>query len=1123
MTWLTGWTYRKSITIVENTTPSGTVTTNGTATVSGSGTNFTYWDINDTITIDGIAYTVTAIISNTLLTTSNIIPTGSSQSYTMQRKNYQLKVYVNYGSGTDSVSPTYQVYCNSYCNTDFSDVTFVNSAGTKIPFWVQNSVSSSQEMVWVSIPSIDSSIGATIYIYYGNSGQTTSDSNGSNTFIFFDDASANHSSSYTGCGADVFGYDATNKVYTSKEDAWMAWYATAVGLRSHIRAGVQVKFTNLSVSNQQPAIFLRYSSGIIYQIRYIRMNGWDDTAIFYGSWASSNGIGSYGSTFTPTQGVWYAMESTVFGSSLVDDICLLSGTVESHATATDTNLTTGNVGFALADVNSGNPVMKNFYVASYTSPEPTITAWGTEFTVGTIYDTDIKLYKPNIPKTYSFDILISKQGWLVGFNYRRSITVYGTNITGTLSNFPILIHLSASSGRGTTDVSSIFTKLGTNKLKIAITTDDGMTQCYVEIEKWDSVNNVAWLWFKAPSIPNGISQVFYLYYDPDAEDNTSYVGAVGSTPAMAVWDSNFLAVFHMIDGIDTTHIYNSVDGASRTKTGAGTPENSLAGIIGDCQYKTIGCDIDIGTDPNINLKGTGMTLECWAKTTTLSESSGNQRIISKHGSYTLRFVNNKVNCEAYFFLGNFYHATGATTLTQGVWYYLTGIYDGGHIYVYFNATQDGSYALSSSIDDSNVHDTLLTTAWDSTSEPWYGYLDEVRLSKTARSQAWISASYYSGLDSLLTYGTETANITTKTITYSIGTLFKVLNLPTTYDIDVLLQNLAIQAVYDVDIWLQTINVPATYTVDAVLKLFNIEKTRDIDMLLVGQGSVTYDIDTWLTRLGIPVDAPIDALLEKFDVEKDDTIDVLLVKLAILTTDSVDVLFKKLSKISGYSINLGIEKYPIKPYWIDILFKKFFLTKSYNLDTILAQRRKLTSESIDLILNDVALYLLKGRTNAVKTSIMDRITAALAPTNVIVIDAWRMPAYNFDSFSGPLCSVKIGLSKQQKLSYGEYITRKYFGTYFLYTFSIHVIVRYDPIPIGDAEIESQTAYNLANKIITYLRTNNVDEYYGVLDTYQITARESDPSGGAHKGAHMARIIIDGYILAERPWKNKRVTP
>jgi len=186
---------------------------------------------------------------------------------------------------------------------------------------------------------------------------------------------------------------------------------------------------------------------------------------------------------------------------------------------------------------------------------------------------------------------------------------------------------------------------------------------------------------------------------------------------------------------------------------------------------------------------------------------------------------------------------------------------------------------------------------------------------------------------------------------------------------------------------------------------------------------------------------------------------------------------------------------------------------YYVDTKLIKRVNVPI-SIDFLLSN---YLTRGRTNAVKNSLMARVKAAVSPDNITIIDAWRMPAYDYDTFTGPLCSVKINLSRQQKLSYGEAITNGYGGTYWLYNFSLHVIARYEPVPTGGAEIESSTAFDFANRIVSYLRKYNTDRDNGVLDTIQITARESDPSGGGKAGAHMARIIVEGYILAERPWR------
>ena len=164
--------------------------------------------------------------------------------------------------------------------------------------------------------------------------------------------------------------------------------------------------------------------------------------------------------------------------------------------------------------------------------------------------------------------------WLSGFSNRLAITISPDNIDDTLTDYPVKIWLSESSGINTADLSSVFNKLGSdaNRKKIAVTTSDGLTQCYVEIANWDTENKQAELHVRVPSVSSSASTVIYLYYDADHADNDSYVGDTASTPAKAVWDANFSAVYHMNDGADTSHIYDSTSNVNHgTKLAANEP------------------------------------------------------------------------------------------------------------------------------------------------------------------------------------------------------------------------------------------------------------------------------------------------------------------------------------------------------------------------------------------------------------------------------------------------------------------------------------------------------------------------------------------------------------------------
>jgi hypothetical protein len=99
---------------------------------------------------------------------------------------YQIKINVHSNSGTDNGA---DVYLNGKCKADFGDIRFVASDQTTLlPYWIE-SISGNVAIVWVKIlDNLDSSA-TTIYLYYGNSGASTT-SNGGSTFAFFDDFSA---------------------------------------------------------------------------------------------------------------------------------------------------------------------------------------------------------------------------------------------------------------------------------------------------------------------------------------------------------------------------------------------------------------------------------------------------------------------------------------------------------------------------------------------------------------------------------------------------------------------------------------------------------------------------------------------------------------------------------------------------------------------------------------------------------------------------------------------------------------------------------------------------------------------------------------------------------------------
>jgi archaellum component FlaF (FlaF/FlaG flagellin family) len=352
--------------------------------------------------------------------------------------------------------------------------------------------------------------------------------------------------------------------------------------------------------------------------------------------------------------------------------------------------------------------------------------------------------------------------WLSGWNKRVEITIDHNDTDSALSNFPVLVYLSnSSSGRNNDDVSFVFDELqnDTNRKKIAVTTSDGTTQCFVEIEKWDDANEEAWLWVKVPSISNSSDTDLYLYYDNAHADNTDYVGDTNSTAGETVWDANFKLVTHMRDDPDTAHLRDSTSSNNDgTKTGAGEPAVTMDGQIADAQVFD-GTDDEVDCQNAASLQITGaITVEAWCKpdvaTGVYAGIVGKLRYAGgDYAGYALA----KHDTDVF----RFQVASGGTSeiidsdadYSDANWHYIVGVHRGDTFYLYVDGveqTATGTRAIEESGNDFRIGRQY----YDYDNRWWEGIIDEVRVSDANRSAAWIKATYESGRDDLVDFGSE---------------------------------------------------------------------------------------------------------------------------------------------------------------------------------------------------------------------------------------------------------------------------------------------------------------------------------------------------------------------------------
>jgi len=343
---------------------------------------------------------------------------------------------------------------------------------------------------------------------------------------------------------------------------------------------------------------------------------------------------------------------------------------------------------------------------------------------------------------------------LAGWKKRIRLDIDYTNkIGGSVTQFPVTIFLKPTNG----DTWKVFNEVGNNYRKIAITKADGVTELKVEMELWDVANKVGVLHTSLANWVIGGDTCIYLYYDGSHYDNPN-VGNIASTAGQAVWDSNFKMVQHMND-YDTSHIKDSTSNNNDgTKKAINEPVEADGQIAKAQDFDGSDDYINLGRPASLNLTS-AWTLEAWVKPTSSPNGSG---IITEAFSgdnivqYELGFGMNANRplrlMTGFFHSGAWSLAEDSVDISTNQWIHIIGTWDGTTLRVYKNGALVGSnvpgrssQAGSESFWIGRRHDTYTSASF------FPGLIDEVRISNTGRSAAWIKASYNSGNNTLLKY------------------------------------------------------------------------------------------------------------------------------------------------------------------------------------------------------------------------------------------------------------------------------------------------------------------------------------------------------------------------------------
>jgi hypothetical protein len=335
----------------------------------------------------------------------------------------------------------------------------------------------------------------------------------------------------------------------------------------------------------------------------------------------------------------------------------------------------------------------------------------------------------------------------------RQMTVNHTLVPSTQSNFTVLVNVTDATLKTVSNGGHV---ANSNGYDIGFYTDSsGSTKLKWEIDSYNPSTGRLIAWVKIPTLSSTSDTSFYLFYgDPSITTDQS--------DRVNTWDSNFKAVYHFGDGTTLTAT-DSTGGNNGTLINSPTASTGKIGgaghfIAANTQKITLANPADFPI-------ATAFTLEVWAKP---ADNVAYKCPISWGTVPEAVFVTARTEYPDWsggiWGYGSISGGSAGKGLVDiGNWQHVAFTFDGTYLRMYVNATSVADPVSSGSgtpTDPTSDIGALLGT------QAWNGDIDEVRISSTNRSAAWIAAEYnnQNSPGTFITMGSESCPSTTPTPT-----------------------------------------------------------------------------------------------------------------------------------------------------------------------------------------------------------------------------------------------------------------------------------------------------------------------------------------------------------------------
>jgi len=321
-------------------------------------------------------------------------------------------------------------------------------------------------------------------------------------------------------------------------------------------------------------------------------------------------------------------------------------------------------------------------------------------------------------------------GWYdVSWEYRKSITVDSAQVADSLSDFPLLISLSADIG--------LAANAQNDGDDILFTASDGITRRNHEIEEYESGSGKLAAWVKIPSLSDTQNTAIYMYYGNS--------GVSSQQNAAGVWSNGYEAVYHINDDFtDSAENHDAVNCGSV----------DIGGKIADGQEFIPVDEIQAG---DWSVSGSAITIQAWVNPDDFNQDD--PRVISKardghtndddhvfmlglDGSGE-KYVRGRIKTGTQNPHGTTTLVSSTNPLSADTWHLIALTYDGSNIKLFNNGTQVANTPKTGSLRENDWGITIGNNPDmnDSGYCSWDGKLDEIRVSSASRSSAWLATEY----------------------------------------------------------------------------------------------------------------------------------------------------------------------------------------------------------------------------------------------------------------------------------------------------------------------------------------------------------------------------------------------